>query len=62
MGYREAEFSLCKQCWARLKKPSKKEIKKMELTSYKDMCAECKRMDRIVEYIWEPDEDSEGEV
>lgn len=59
MGYREAEFSLCKQCWTKLKKPSKKEIKKMELTSYKDACEECGRMDRLVEYIWEPDEDVE---
>jgi hypothetical protein len=34
-------------------------IKKMELTSYKSMCEECFKVDRIVEYIWEPDEDVE---
>ena len=59
MGYRETDCNYCKACYVKIKHPSKKAIKKMELTSYKDMCEECGRMDRIVEYIWEPDEDNE---
>jgi hypothetical protein len=43
----------------KIKHPPKKVVKKMELTSYKDMCDECGRIDRIVEYIWEPDENEE---
>lgn len=61
MAYRETDCELCKSCYVKLKRPSKKAIKKMELTSYKGMCEECSRMDRLVEYIWEPDEDVEEE-
>lgn len=60
MGYRETDCNLCKQCYVKLKKPSKKVIKKMELTSYKAMCEVCGRMERIVEYIWEPDEEEDN--
>lgn len=59
MGYRETDCNLCKQCYVKLKKPSKKDIKKMELTAYKDMCEECGRMDRLVEYVWEKEEEDD---
>ena len=61
MGYRETDVTYCKSCYIDIKRPSKKIIKKMELTSYKGMCEACGRVDRIVEYIWEPDEDVEEE-
>ena len=61
MGYRETDCNLCKACYVKIKHPPKKVVKKMELTSYKDMCEECGHMDRIVEYIWEPDENEEDE-
>ena len=38
---------------------SKKNLKKMELTDYKDTCENCGRMERLVNYIWEPDEEDE---
>lgn len=59
MSYRETDCNLCKACYVKLKHPSKKELKKMELTSYKDMCEECGRMDRLVEYVWEKEEDND---
>ena len=59
MGYRETDCNCCKACYVKLKKPSKKDIKKMELTTYKDKCEECGRMDRLVEYVWEKEEDND---
>lgn len=59
MGYYETDFNLCKQCYVKLHKPSKKNLKKMTLTEYKDQCENCGRTDRLVEYIWEDDEEEE---
>lgn len=59
MGYIETDFCLCRQCYVRLKKPSKKNLKKMILTEYKDQCQECKKIDRLVEYTWEKEEEDE---
>lgn len=56
MAYRETDCELCKACYVKLRRPSKKEQKKMELTSYKGMCEKCARMERLVEYVWEPDD------
>lgn len=60
MAYRETDCELCKACYVKLKHPPKKAVKKMELTSYKGLCEECFRMDRLVEYIWEPDEEEDN--
>ena len=57
MGYQETDFNLCKQCYVSLKKPSKKEVKKVVLTTYKDQCENCHKVDRLVEYTWEKDEE-----
>ena len=57
MGFIETDCNLCKSCYITIKKPLKKVIKKMELTSYKTICEACGRENRIVEYIWEPDEE-----
>ena len=59
MGYVETDCNLCKQCYVKLKKPSKKSLKKMVLTEYKALCDECRRIDRLVDYTWEKDEDDE---
>lgn len=57
MGYQESDFNLCKQCYVELKKPSKKAIKKVILTTYKDKCNNCQRIDRLVDCVWEKEED-----
>ena len=61
MAYHESDFNLCKTCWTRLYRPSKRTIKKSVLTTYEDMCSECGRLNRLVEYVWENDEDTEEE-
>ena len=60
MGYQESDFNLCRQCYIKLKRPSKKSLKKMILTEYKDKCQQCGRVERLVEYTWENDEVEEG--
>lgn len=57
MSYQETDSNYCKQCFVKIKKPSKKSIKKMILTEYKDRCENCGRIERLVEYTWENDED-----
>ena len=57
MSYEETNCNLCKACYVKIKKPSKKAIKKMVMTTYKDQCENCKCVDRLVEYIWENEED-----
>lgn len=59
MGYVETDCNLCKQCYVELKKPSKKSLKKMVLTEYKALCDECGRIDRLVDYTWEKDENDD---
>ena len=59
MSYRETDCSLCKQCYVKLKKPSKRNMKKMGFTNYKDKCESCGSMDRLVDYIWDEDNDDE---
>ena len=59
MSYHETDCNLCKQCYVKIKKPSKRNMKKMGFTMYKDQCESCGIMDRLVDYIW--DEDNEDE-
>jgi hypothetical protein len=33
----------------------------MEATTYKDQCANCGAIDRLVDYIWDDDEEEEIE-
>lgn len=57
MGYIETDCCLCKQCYVKIKRPSKKSLKKMVLTEYKDYCDNCSHLERLVEYTWENDEE-----
>ena len=57
MSYHETDFNLCKKCWVQLKKPSKRNMKKMGLTTYKDECANCRSVDRLVDYLWDDEEE-----
>lgn len=51
MGQQELYSCLCKKCYIKIFKPSKKDIKKMVMTEYKDQCDSCKREDFIVDYV-----------
>ena len=59
MAYQEAPFNLCKSCYVELKKPSKKAIKKVVLTTYKDQCENCHKIDRLVDCTWENEKEEE---
>ena len=61
MSYHETDCNLCKSCYVKIKKPSKRNMKKMGLTSYKDECENCGSLDRLVDYIWNDDEEEEIE-
>lgn len=39
---------ICKQCFIRIAKPSKKDIKHIELTDYKTTCSKCGRVTQVV--------------
>ena len=60
MAYYESDCNLCKQCYIKLKKPSKRVIKKMILTTYEDQCENCGKYGRLVDLIWD-EEDEEYE-
>ena len=42
---------LCKKCFIRIRKPSKKDIKKIVLSDEPCECESCGRFDYIVEYV-----------
>lgn len=43
--------NLCKKCYIRINKPSKKEIKKMVMSDDQYECDCCHKTDYIVEYM-----------
>lgn len=57
MSYQETDCNLCKKCYVKLKRPSKRNMKKMGFTNYKDKCENCGTIDRLVDYIWDDNED-----
>lgn len=53
MSQQELYDTLCKKCYIKNCKPSKKEIKGIILTDYKERCECCGKVDYIVDYIEE---------
>ena len=47
--------SLCKECFIKLAKPSKKTIKSIVLTDYEETCEHCGKVGPIVDYIEDGD-------
>lgn len=45
------EQSLCRKCFIKHCKPSKKEIKKMVMSEEQYVCDCCKKLSQIVEYL-----------
>lgn len=50
--------NLCKKCFLKKHKLSKKRINNMVFTSYLDECDNCGKMERLVEYIKEDEDES----
>lgn len=53
MSQQEIYESLCKKCYIRIMKPTKKEIKKMVMSEEEYVCDCCGKTCSIVEYVEE---------
>lgn len=51
MSQQEIYENLCKKCYIRIMKPTKKEIKKMVMSEYECQCDCCNKTGLIVEYV-----------
>lgn len=51
MSQQDIYESLCKNCYIKIQKPSKKDIKKIVMSEYKERCENCGKVTEIVEYI-----------
>jgi hypothetical protein len=51
MSQQDIYENLCRNCYIKIQKPSKKDIKKMVMSEYKDRCDKCGKVSEIVEYI-----------
>ena len=51
MGKQEIYDDLCKKCFIKIMKPSKKEVAKIVLTEYKEQCSCCGREDYVVDFV-----------
>lgn len=59
MAYCESDCNLCKSCYVKIRKPSKKVIKKIVLTTYEDQCDNCSKFGRLVDLIWDEEEEDD---
>ena len=53
MSYYETDFNLCRTCYIKIKKPPKKLVKKIILTTYEGQCENCGKYGRLVDLIWD---------
>lgn len=51
MSQQDLYESLCKKCYIRIMKPTKKEIKKMVMSEEEYQCDCCNKTSTIVEYL-----------
>lgn len=51
MSQQDLYESLCKKCYIRIMKPTKKEIKKMVMSDEQYQCDCCHKKDFIVDYV-----------
>lgn len=51
MGQQEIFENLCRKCYIKIMKPTKKEIKKMVMSEEQYQCDCCHKNDHIVEYL-----------
>lgn len=51
MGQQDMYENLCKKCYIKIMRPTKKEIKKMVMSDDEYQCDCCHKTDYIVEYV-----------
>lgn len=51
MDHQDMYENLCKKCYIKIMKPTKKEIKKMIISEYEYQCDCCHKNGPIVEYV-----------
>ena len=51
MSQQDMYYNLCRNCYIKINKPSKKDIKKIVMSEYKEHCDKCGKVSEIVEYI-----------
>ena len=51
MGKQEMYDNLCKKCYIKIMRPSKKEISKIILTEYEEQCSCCGKVTLVVDYV-----------
>jgi hypothetical protein len=51
MGQHDMYENLCRKCYIKIMKPTKKEIKKMVMSEEEYQCDCCHKTDYIVEYV-----------
>lgn len=51
MGQHDMYENLCRKCYIKIMKPTKKEIKKMVMSEEEYQCECCHKTDYIVEYV-----------
>lgn len=51
MGQHDMYENLCRKCYIKIMKPTKKEIKKMVMSEEEYECDCCHKTDYIVEYV-----------
>lgn len=51
MSQQDMYENLCKKCYIKIMKPTKKEIKKMVMSEVEYQCDCCHKTDYIVEYV-----------
>ena len=51
MGQQDMYENLCRRCYIRIIKPTKREIKKIVMSEEEYQCDACHKMDCIIEYV-----------
>ena len=51
MSQQEMYENLCRRCYIKIFKPTKKEITKIVMSEDKEQCNYCHRVDYVVEYV-----------
>ena len=51
MSQQDIYENLCRKCYIKVMRPTKKEIKKIVMSDEKYTCSCCRKMDYIVEYV-----------
>ena len=51
MSRQDTYENLCRKCFIKINKPTKKEVSKIVMTKYKEECDCCRRKEPVVDYV-----------